>query len=134
MEVVLINGRNGTGSNLIASNKSIEYTFKKRGNICVALCLYRLSILDLTNILLQWSCPHGCNRVNFRAVDRNFARSRDGSEPMRFTDSNLRYDIIFHALKTSRSNRQSVVNPTPFMGSPVVIQHLSPGDPASRYL
>jgi hypothetical protein len=30
----------------------------------------------------------------FWAGDRNAAHSRDGSEPMRFTNSNLRYDIL----------------------------------------
>jgi hypothetical protein len=35
-----------------------------------------------------------CPEYIFRADDRNAAHSRDGSGPMRFTDSNLRYDII----------------------------------------
>jgi hypothetical protein len=37
---------------------------------------------------------------------RNIARSRDGSEPMRFTDSNLRYDILIYRVTLRYSAAQ----------------------------
>jgi hypothetical protein len=46
----------------------------------------------------------------FRAFDRNAARSRDSSEPMRFTDSNLRYDIVpYYPLCLAREQRKTSI-------------------------
>jgi hypothetical protein len=54
-----------------------------------------------------------CSENIFRAGDRNAARSRDGSEPMRFTDSNLRYDIEQYPwCDRSVASQKDILKPT----------------------
>jgi hypothetical protein len=50
----------------------------------------------------KWNQGEVSGRNSLRARDRNVARSHDGSKPMGFTDTYLRYDIEVFLLKYFR--------------------------------